>query len=105
MDRETLATQMAAALGVGDGQRMVIQQFDASVVVDILLDGFTSVASTVAIAMGLDDKAADEMADTVVKAIMDDPAAMELVRGEVLGRMRGIDEGPHTLRIHTKDGK
>jgi len=76
-----------------------LQKLDASVLVEIWLDGFTSGCTTAFIALteNADEEKADAWADLVAKALMDDPACMENVRNEVKERLLGIEGSPHTM--------
>ena len=68
-----------------------VQEFDRSTLLDIWLDGFTSGLTTAAKNLtGCSGEMAAEFADEIARGIMNDPAAMEMVRREVRERVTGM---------------
>ncbi|GAA2440782.1 hypothetical protein [Mycolicibacterium llatzerense] len=76
-----------------------MQPFDSSILVDIYLDGYTTGVASLALSVTGDTAKADEAADHYAKAIMSDPIAMEVVRQEVMERLKGIAGHPRTLHV------
>lgn len=79
-----------------------MQPFDASVLIDIWLDGYTTASCTLAVRSGMSEEDADKFADEMVQQLMNDPAGMELVRSEVSERIRGIEGSPRTMKLASK---
>lgn len=84
---------------MSEEQKVHLQKLDASVLVDIWLDGFTSGCTTsfIAFTKPADEEAADMWADEVCKALVGDPACMETIRNEIKERLLGIEGSPHTM--------
>lgn len=79
-----------------------VQNLDASVLVDIFLDGFsTGIASAAKTFGGSDDTEADALADRFVAEMQRDPLVMEGVRISIRERLQGIDSGPKNLDATT----
>lgn len=83
---------------------MKLQRLDASVLIDIWLDGFASGVSSLAKNAGATNAEADSLADELSKATANDPAALEMVRAEVRERIQGIEGTPKSLTLFDKDG-
>ncbi|KAB7752903.1 hypothetical protein [Mycolicibacterium mucogenicum] len=90
---------ISEALGVPAGADVFMQPFDASTLIDIYLDGYTTGVASLALTVTGDESEADKAADHYAQALMADPAAMEVVRHEVMERLKGIMGHPHTLRV------
>lgn len=87
---------------MSDEPKVHVQKLDASVLVDIWLDGFTSGCTTAFIALteNADEEKADAWADEVAKALANDPACMETIRNEIKERLLGIEGSPHTITAY-----
>ena len=96
----SMALGLAAAVGWAGWMRrcspmskrlVKVQEFDRSTLLDIWLDGFTSGLTTAAKNLtGCSGEMAAEFADEIARGIMNDPAAMEMVRREVRERVTGM---------------
>ena len=86
-----LAADLAGRCSPMSKRLVKVQEFDRSTLLDIWLDGFTSGLTTAAKNLtGCSGEMADEFADEIARGIMNDPAAMEMVRREVRERVTGM---------------
>ena len=86
-----LAADLAGRCSPMSKRLVKVQEFDRSTLLDIWLDGFTSGLTTAAKNLtGCSGEMAAEFADEIARGIMNDPAAMEMVRREVRERVTGM---------------
>lgn len=92
---------------MGDNKSKILAQpLDASVLVDIWLDGYLSGATSTALHVnGGDVDDADKWGDKAAATLVGDPAAMEVVRNQVRERLLSIDGSPYTFTLcHRQSG-
>ena len=86
-----LAADLAGRCSPMSKRLVKVQEFDRSTLLDIWLDVFTSGLTTAAKNLtGCSGEMAAEFADEIARGIMNDPAAMEMVRREVRERVTGM---------------
>ncbi|SIG30574.1 Uncharacterised protein [Mycobacteroides abscessus subsp. abscessus] len=88
-----------------DSPKVIVQQLDSSILIDIYLDGFMTGAATCALNYSQDDAEADRVSETLVRAVKTDPAAMEEIRREVRERLLGIEGETRNLDVFHPDYK
>ncbi|WP_070917001.1 hypothetical protein [Mycobacteroides chelonae] len=89
-----------------DKPKVIVQPLDSSVLIDIYLDGFITGAATCSLSYSQgDDAEADQVSETLVRAVKADPAAMEEVRREVRERLLGIQGETRNLNVLIPDSK
>lgn len=85
--------------------KVVWEEFDRSVLIDIYLDGFGTGAGSAALQFpGVTTEFADQLVGAMCSALMNDPAAMEVIRNEVLDRLlkRNLDANPKNMTVFGK---
>ena len=76
-----------------------IQRLTGNDLVAIYLDGLTSGIATAAIRAGMDEPTADEWADESVKALLENPMALQAIKDQIRERLAGEDSGPFTMNL------
>lgn len=89
-----------------EAPKVIVQQLDSSVLIDIYLDGFVTGAATCALHYNRgDNHEAGSVSDLLARAVKSDPAAMEEVRREVRERLLGIQSETRNLDVFHPDYK